>query len=213
MKKKLIKFLPLLILLIFNSCLGLSTDIQMRRNGSGRISMEYRVPGITESIGRLDGNERWPILANGRADWERTVQRLDGIELVSFSSRERANEITTRVTLDFDSMNDLAALLDANGTKMSFSQSGFSILIVDPVSADLNPDLLELTRQVSSGYKFTMSFSGEGNSTLAFVDGTLREIPPPRGCEIVSSGRKVSFSIDTYELLSLTGGFGIRINY
>jgi len=62
------------LLLLFNSCIGLSLDIQMRRNGSGRLLMEYRVSRMAEAIGRLDGNENWPIIPNGRADFERTLR-------------------------------------------------------------------------------------------------------------------------------------------
>ena len=214
MKKNLPKLLSVLFILIFSSCLGLSMDIQMHRDGSGRISMEYRFSSEAESIGRLDGNERWSIFAISRADWERTVSRLDGVKLASFSSRERANEIITGVTLDYENTNALLNFLGSE--KASFSQSGenrFDIILIDPVSAEINPDLLELMRQVSSGYKFTMSFTAERNSALTLTDAAGKEIPPPSGCEIVSSGRKVSFSIDICELFYLTDGFGISVSY
>jgi len=212
MKKKLLSALLVLsVLSILNSCLDLSTDIQMKKDGSGKVSMEYRIPSMAESIGRLDGNEQLSILAISRSDWERTINRHDGIKLVSFSSRERADEIITGLTLEYDNMDALLSILDPTGAKSSFSQNRLDIVLIEPVSAALNPDLLELLRQASSGKKFKMSFSAETNANLTFFDGTLKEIPPPSGCEIVSSGKKVSFSIDTAQLLSITNGLGISI--
>jgi hypothetical protein len=208
-KKALIKLLPFLFLL--SSCLGLSTDIQMNRNGSGRITMEYRLSVTAESIGRLDGNERWPIIPVGRADWERSIQRLDGIKLVSFSSRERSNDIITRVILDYENTSALINLLGRD--KASFSQGRLDYILIKPLSEEIDADLLELMRQASSGYKFSISFTADSNCVLVLTDGTLKGIPAPSGCEIVSSGRKVSFSIDIGELFTLTGGFGISIRW
>jgi hypothetical protein len=208
-KKALMKLLPFLFLL--SSCLGLSTDIQMLRNGSGRLTMEYKLSVTAESIGRLDGNERWPIIPVGRADWERSIQRLEGIKLVSFSSKEGANDIITSVTLDYENTSALINFLGRD--KASFSQGRFDYILIKPLSEEIDADLLELMCQVFSGYKFSMSFTGGSNCVLVLTDGMLKEIPAPPGCEIVSSGRKVSFSIGIAELFTLTGGFGISIRW
>jgi hypothetical protein len=73
----------------------------MRSNGSGRITLEYRVSNMAEAIGALDGNERWPTIPVGRADWERTVERFPGLSLVSFSRREGNKDTVYNVRLDF----------------------------------------------------------------------------------------------------------------
>jgi hypothetical protein len=183
----------------------------MRKDGSGRISMEYRILTITENIGRLDGNEKWPIIPVGRSDWERSVQRIDGIKLTSYSSSTRANEVITRVTLEYKNGDALAKLLDPSGNKISYSMSRFNIILVEPFTAEFDPDLMVLMKQVSSGYKFSISFTTEVNSVLTVIDGKHKEILAPSGCEIIFSGKKVSFSIDNAALFSLKDGIGISI--
>jgi hypothetical protein len=185
----------------------------MRKNGSGRLLMEYRISNMAENIGRLDGNEKWPIIPVGKADWERSVRRIDGVKLISFSSNTRADEIFTRVTLEYDNTDALVKLLDPYGSKVSFSPNRLDIILIEPLSTELNPDLLELMKQVSSGNKFSISFTAEANSVLTVIDGTKKEIPAPYGCEILSSGKKVSFSIDIAALFSLKDGIGISVSW
>ena len=206
-----LKILSVAVFFTLTSCLGLSIDIETQRSGSGKINMEYRISGGIENIGRLDGNERWSILAVGRADWERTAARIDGMKLASFSSRERGDETLTSVTLEYESAEVLLAFLDPNGVSTRFPGCKLAFLLIDPVSEYLDRDLAALMMQAFDGYKFSMSFSGDASSSISFFDGTLKEIPPPPGCEIVSSGRKVSFNIDMSRLLSMTNGFGICI--
>ena len=208
-KKLLVLFVILLVLISLNSCIGVSMDIQMRRDGSGRLNLEYRISNIAENLGRLDGNEMWRTIPVGRADWERTVVRLDGIRLVSFSSNERQAETVTRVTLEFDNPAALINFLNANGNKTSFDNNTLSLILLER-SPLINPDLLELAALLSGDYSFAVSFSADRNSTMTITDGAGNEIPPPRKTQIVPQGRKTSFSIDMTELLSLTGGLGVR---
>ena len=222
MKKQPQKRLPCLIFLAaifltFVSCAGISADIQMRKNGSGRLTLEYRFSRMAETIGRLDGNERWQIIPAGRADWERTAARTGGIKLVSFSGREDKNDIVNKVVLDFDNTGSLLKLLDPSGkrTVLNYSESKkqLNIIINEPVSAEINKDLLELARQVSAGYKFKLSFSAVGNSTLTLTDGSGNAINPPPGANVVSSGKKVSLEIDTGEMLRMSDGLGVSLGW
>jgi len=213
MNKRFSAFFLSAVLLIFNSCIGLSMDIQMRKNGSGRINMEYRIPITAETIGRLDGNENWPLIPVGRADWERSIERIKGAELVSFSSRERAQEIITNIRLEFENTEALLNIIDPAKKRASVRDGGLLLIFNEPVLSVINKDLLELLKKVSAGYRFTVSFSAGGNSALSVTDGTGREIPPPEKAEISSAGRKVSLSMETAEILSLANGLGVKINW
>jgi hypothetical protein len=213
LKRRLPLFFLAALLLIFNSCIGVSADIQMKKDGSGRITLEYRFSRMAESIGRLDGNELWPTVPIGRADWERTAARAAGIKLVSFYDRDDKNDIVNKVVLDFDNSEALLKLLDPSGKRASVirdNNSGrLNIILNEPVSSQINGDLLELMRQVSAGYKFKLSFAASGNSTLALTDGSENTIAPPPGANIVSSGKKVSLEIDTGEILRMSDGLGV----
>jgi hypothetical protein len=124
--KKLLFAIP--ILLALSSCLGLSADFQIRKNGSVRLAMEYRYPRAAENIGKLDGNERWQIIPSGRADWERTAARVDGMKLSSFSTSNDTRDIINKVTLEFSTTDALLKFLNPaeNGKRASFNSGGGS---------------------------------------------------------------------------------------
>ena len=213
MKKKCVIFL-MLIISIFSSCLGLSMDISMRGNGSGRVVMEYSIPAGAESIGRLDGNENWPIIPVGRADWQRTVSRIDGVRLASFSSRTRQQEVITKVALDFDSPDALVNLLDPSGTRASYSTGALNIVLNKNIPSEINPDLLDLLRQVSSGKKISITFTAAGTvSNITVTNGEGNSITTPQTAQVVQEGRRVSFTIDTVEVFDQTEGLGITIRH
>jgi len=214
--RRLLSFLPLVFLLL-NSCVGLSLDIQMRRNGSGRLVMEYRVSRMAEALGRLDGNENWPIIPTGRADLERTLARIPGMRLVSFSSSEGTQDVVTSAALEYDNGEALLKFLDPSGRRASLSvenQSGrLGIIINEPVSSEYDKDLFELFRQVSAGYNLSISFSAEGNSALEFTDGEGTAAPEPASSRTVASGRKTSLSIGITEILDIKEGLGVSFSW
>jgi len=189
-------------------------DIQMRKDGSSKVILEYHISRMAEVIGRLDGNQKWPIVPIGRADWERTAQRIPTMKIVSFSSRENSREAVTNVTLEFDNTEALLKFLDPSGERSSLDAGRLQLILSDPVLPEINDDLVELVQQVSAGYKFSISFTAEGNpSSLTITDNKGKEIPPPTDSEIIPSGRKVSLSIPTAEILNNKNGLGVRFNW
>jgi hypothetical protein len=231
MKKKqpLVILCRVICLIVFiitlNSCIGISSDIQMQKDGSGRITLEYRFSGMAETIGRLDGNQQWHIIPASRSDLERTLAQIPDIRLVSFSSRQRPSvnpqssekDIVNTVTLAFRNPQALISFLDSSGKRAVFSRQNnanqLTIILNDPISSQINPDLISLTRQVSLGYMFKMSFSADGNSTVTFTDGTGKAISTPPNAEVISSGKKVSLAISTSDLLELYDGLGIVFSF
>ncbi|MDR2952749.1 MAG: hypothetical protein LBU82_05865 [Treponema sp.] len=199
-------FLPV-FLAALASCVGVSADIQMRRDGSGTIALEYRYSRMAETIGRLDGNEKWQIIPLGRADWERTIARLPGMKLASFSAREKENDIVNNVTLEFKNTEALLAFLDSSGKRASFAGGNrLDITLLEAPSSAIDPGLLDLMKQVSQGYRFKISFSAEGNSALALSNAAGGAFVPPADAQIITAGKKVSLDIGTGGLLSLKEG-------
>ena len=205
------------LFLFLNSCVGLSMEIEMRRNGSGRLVLEYRVSRMAESLGRLDGNENWPIIPAGRADFERTIARIPGMRLVSFSSSEGARDAVTKVTLEYDNTDALLKFLDPTGSRASLSidnQSGrLDLILNEAVSSEYDADLFELVRQVSASYGISISFSAERNNTLSFTNGDGTAVPAPASAQTVISGRKTSMSIGVADLLEIKEGLGVSFSW
>ena len=207
--------------LIMNSCLGASMDIALRADGSGSITLEYRVSQTLESLGRLDGNEHWPAIPVGKADFERGVARIPGLRLSSYSVKEYPRryskppnsnplgdkDLITKVKLDFRDTAALLAFLDSTGSRASLVQEGgkntLRLVLLDPLNDDIDADLLSLLREVSAGYEISLSFTAPKGAALSVV--------PPSVSAERAVGKKVSFTIGTGELVSLRDGLALEI--
>jgi len=212
--KKIFYCLFIASLLLMNSCLGVSADMVMRANGSGKITLEYRVSQMMESIGRLDGNERWPALPVGRADFERSIARIPGLRLSSFKSKEAANtsggrDLVTKVTLEFKDTAALPAFWDSTGSHASLVQEGgtnmLRLVLLDPSTDAIDADLLSLLREISAGYEISLSFTAPKNAALSVIP------PSVPAARLVSQGKKVSFAIGMGELAGLRDGLALEI--
>jgi hypothetical protein len=206
-KPVLKRTLPLLFILIMSlsSCIGITADITMRRDGSGKIALEYRYSAVAEAIGRLDGNERWMIIPVGRPDFERTVRRIPGLRLVSYSSREEPEkkDVVVKAELEFANSQALLAFLDPSLKRASIKDNVLSITLMDG-QEKIDGDLMSLIKQVSAGYELNISFSSDGNSTMSLTGLGGRAVQPA-GARTVSSGRKVSLIMDTADVIEYQG--------
>jgi hypothetical protein len=204
--------LPCLFLLA--SCFGIGADISGRRNGSGRITLEYRVSRQLESLGRLDGNERWQTIPSGRADFERSLKRLPGLTLRSFSAKDDGRDMVNRAELEFSSLEALVPFLDAHGQKAALTNvdgKNRLTLVLSEGAAGTDPDLLRLIESVSRDYRFDLSFSAPGDAALSLFDSRGNPLQSLPDGIITGGGEKVSLSLPISRLLSLPGGLRVEI--
>ena len=201
---------------VLNSCLGVSADITIKADGSGKIALTYRVSQALESIGRLDGNEKMPAVPVGRTDFERTAARIPGLKLIKYSSRDVRNpsgggDLVTNVTLDFKDTGALLAFLDSAGANAVIVQEGQGALLrltlLDPSERVSNPDLLSLLQEVSSGYEFAITLNLPRNAALTTLPASIP------AAKAVSSGKKATFSIGMGELLGMKEGVALEIRW
>jgi translation initiation factor IF-1 len=204
------------------SCVGVRADAVIQANGSGTITLEYSVSQPLDTMGKLDGNERWRTVPVGEADFRRTVELLDGVELVSFASKTNAARqtaaqsataaVVNTVKLKFDAIDSLLGFLDATGERASFAaENGKNklSLVLAPKSGGVDPDLLALFASVSSGYTcaVTVSVPSEGSLSVRDADGSPLVIPDAE----VRQGDPLSFSVPIGTLLSIKEGVVLEI--
>jgi hypothetical protein len=212
MKPISLSLLIFFAVLTLNSCLGAQADITIRPNGSGRIVLEYRVSQMLESMGRLDGNERWPVVPVSRADFERSTARIPGLRLVSFSTQRPSggHDLVTRVTVEFSDTAGLVAFMDSTGNRASFVQENgknvLRLVLVEPSVNAANAELISLLREISEGYSVGISLSAPGDASLALI-------PQVAAARLVSQGRKVSFAIDMGDLMGLENGLALEMRW
>jgi len=215
--KLLLILLPVLLLTL-NSCIGLSLDIKINRDGSGTLTFEYRVSRSLESIGSLDGNASKLTIPVGREDWEKTIQRINGASIASFSAKQSGQDTAYTIKINFDNPQTLRAIIDPSGEKTQIAVSNNSgklnmILLDKAASVEYDRNLLDLARVLFKDYNFSISFSAHGNSTLSFTNGQGREIARPENAAAVQTGRQVSMSIGTMDLIELPDGLGVEFNW
>jgi len=211
--------------LMGTSCLGASADIVMRADGSGSVTLEYRVSQTLESMGRLDGNERWPAIPVGKADFERSAARIPGLRLASFSVKEYPRryskppnsnplgdkDLVTKVKLDFKDTAALLAFLDSAGSRASLVQDGgkniLRLVLLDPSTDIIDADLLSLLEKISAGYDLSVSFTAPKGAVLSIIPPSVSD------ARLVPQGKKVSFTIGMGELIGLRDGLALEIRY
>ena len=184
-------------------------DITLNQNGSGTLALEYQISASLDSLGKLDGNERWNTIPLGKADFERTLDRLPGMKLLSHTSREHGKNLVINAKMEFTDLSVLIAFLDAGGLRSSFTGDGSSGRITLTLSegAEIrNPHLDRLIADVSDSYSvmISMTFPKEGSLNIADIKGQpLNAVP---GSDIKPNGKKVSLLFPLYGILSASRG-------
>jgi len=202
--------------LIFSSCLGVSVDIALNQKGSGDVTLEYQISKALDALGKLDGNERWNTIPVGRADFERTIDRLPGMKLTSFSSKEDKNDLIIKAKMEFEDLNSLMSFLDANGLRSSFSgdaRSGRIFLTLIEARAKSDPALDKLIAEISETYSVNLSMSFPNNGSVKITNSQGLSLADMPGSVINSSGKKVSCSLPLYSILSAAEGISVEFRW
>ena len=213
-------------MLLFTSCIGLSIDIRMNRDGSGKLTMEYRISRAIDSIGALDGNKDMPAIPVSRSDWERTINRVPGAKLTSYSSGQKGYDTITTVEIQYDNTGALLALLSFDNSNAAVkpvsNQNTLDLILNDGSLASnyTNPDssmydasMIEFARTMFADYNFSISFSAQDNSTLTFTDKNGNEKLKPSSVEAVTGGRRVSMSIGIMDLIESKEEICVRFRW
>ncbi|MDR1374061.1 MAG: hypothetical protein LBJ24_03720 [Treponema sp.] len=198
--------LALTALVLFTSCIGIKSDIVIRGDESGTINLEYRIARGLESMGKLDGTEKWPPGPVGRTDFERTAARVPGLRVASFSSRTEDGDLVNRIRLEFASLDALTGFLDAGGNLAALyrEQGGTRLVLVlgGGNSGAADPALLELVRSSAETYRLDFSLTLPGDGAFTFIDSTGRSLAGPPAGAVNIRGRTAAFSCPIGDLLA-----------
>jgi hypothetical protein len=203
-----------IVLLMTSSCIGVKADITLNGNGSGLIALEYRLSRTAESLGKLDGNERWLPVPVGKADFERTVARVEGLKLRSFSAKTVGADTVNTVKLEFRDPQTLVRFLDASGQRAALTEDAetrrLSLVLVSGAGR-IDPDLLSLFRTVSEGYSFSLSFTAPREGTLAVYDAAGNLLEEPSAVTVIAKGKTVSFQSPVGNIFNFSDGLRLEI--
>jgi hypothetical protein len=187
---------------VLSSCVGVQADIVLNADGSGRMTLAYRVSRQFEAVGALDGNSRWPGVPVGQADFERSIARLPALRLISFSAKEDSQNALSTAVVGFSRLEDILPLLYNDGEGATLTQQGSTQTLrlrLSPGTGSLDPQLLALAEQAAQGYDIAISLSAPAGAELRFSP----ETPAADGAwRVEKSGKKASFSIPLFRLIS-----------
>jgi hypothetical protein len=204
-KKTMALAAVLLCAVLFVSCAGAEASIVVRRDGSGTIALEYRSARALESLGKLDGNERWLPVPVGKADFERSAARVPGLTVASFSSKQTERDIICRVKLNFTNLEALASFLDASGRRAMLVREGGRTgltLSFGGYGTNNDPNLLTLASVVTEGYALGLRFTLPAEASCRVLDarGTGRADPPAGTLKV--QGRQVDYASSMTDILA-----------
>jgi hypothetical protein len=158
---------------LFSSCFGVKTDVLIRKDLSGTVTITYTVSEDMAALGELDGNAGWPFIPVGKADMERGAARIAGLSLRSFNEkREGKNRILT-ASLSFDHIEALVDFMNG-GPRAGSSLAGSGVFltgdggggqnrklsfVLTDGSSVADGELSFLAREAFEGYRFELTVS------------------------------------------------------
>ena len=190
-------FVTLLIIFLLSSCIGIESRIRISNDGSGQLTLKYRVSRLITHLESTETNGNVVPLPLSREEFERTVKNTDGLELVSYSRKEDEVDIHIKAKVNFNSIEALSAM--DNRTENSFSlrsEQGNSVIsqIIYAGSDGQAPtrDSLEMMETFFSGYNLT------------FIIETPAEIYKHNLGELSADKRSVTYQISIPQMLADT---------
>ncbi|MDR1949804.1 MAG: hypothetical protein LBQ38_10465 [Spirochaetaceae bacterium] len=203
-------------LCFLGSCVGVRADITINRDGGGTATLEYRVSRLLESLGKLDGNAPWPTVPVGKADFERTVARIEGLELLSFTSDARNDPIIETVQLKFTEPAVLLRFLDNRGRNARFSRdngkSHISLTLGEDHEA-WDPDLAALAAKAGEGYSIDLRFNLPRNAELSLRDAAGQALALPPAGTVKAEGSVATFSVPLSDFIRSPAPFTLDIRW
>ena len=155
-------------------------------------------------MGKLDGNEKWPPLPVGKADFERTVARIEGLSLGSFSTKTTGKDIINHVKLDFARLDALVGFLDASGQRAFLAQEGGKnrLTLTFSGGGGVDPELLVLAAAAMECYSLNFGLTLPTAPEVRILDGNGGILTSPPAGTLSVKGTGAVFSVSMAELLS-----------
>jgi hypothetical protein len=205
------------VLLSLCSCIGVNSDVLLKPDGSGTLILEYRISRVLESLGKQDGNARWLTIPVGKADFERTLERLPGLKMLSFSSREEGQDLVVTVKMEFKNLEALLRFFDITGKRVvSTMEGGINRLVLtlaEVQKGEPNRELGELFRRIAGPYRVRFNFTLPSEGALEVLDGSGNPLPVPEDSSLTPRGKQVSCSIPVKAIMDAREGINLELRW
>lgn len=151
----------LLCVFALASCMGMASEVKISKDGSGRVSAEYRLSEELVAFGQLEGNKDMLPVPLSEEDVRRGLAGAQGLTFVSWSSRKDGSDTVIKTVIAFDSLKALAVYLDPEGTmarhESSASGSRLSFTLGSTLPA-FDPEMKKAAKEAFGSYALVFEF-------------------------------------------------------
>ncbi|HVP19600.1 MAG TPA: hypothetical protein VMU36_11425 [Spirochaetia bacterium] len=152
--------LCIVVAVLLSSCIGIDSRLTIQDNGSGTLTLTYRVSQLVVNLGSPVEAKNVVPLPLSRADFDRSLEAANGkVRLAKFDRSEDAKDVTIRAELAFDSLEALAKLSAFRGADIHAGTDGdnytFSQLIAKAPREPIADDSLRMVDAFFGGYDLT----------------------------------------------------------
>jgi hypothetical protein len=106
------------------SCVSVESRLSIRNDGSGTLTLDYRIPRSAADLGRTpDKNAPVPLPVE-KADFRRAIAGVSGVRLVRYSRRADDEDVTIHAELAFERLEDLAKVPSLRDAGLSLTERG-----------------------------------------------------------------------------------------
>lgn len=147
--------------LLLSSCIGIESDIRIRQDGSGVLTLSYTISQFIKNIDAGRSEKQLPLPVNEQ-EFRRSAERIEGLRLTDVEQREDEENVYIQAELEFDSVEAVNALgrdgqlgisLESQGGTTTFRQ----LIYQGQQGEEITEESLEMIETFFDGYELVYS--------------------------------------------------------
>jgi len=193
------------VALLLSSCIGIESEIRIRQDGSGVLTLSYTVSQFIKNIDAGRSEKQLPLPVN-EEDFRRSAESIEGLRLTNLEEREDEENIYIQAELEFDNVEAVNALgrdgqigitLETQGGTTTFRQ----LIYEGQQGEEITEESLEMIETFFEGYELVYAVTVPAEVR----DHTLGELGP--------DGRTVTYTITVPEILKTSEPLVLEVTW
>jgi hypothetical protein len=154
---------PVAIAVLLSSCIGIESEIRIRQDGSGVMTLSYTISQFIKNIDAGRSEKQLPLPVN-EEEFRRSAERIQGLRLTNLEQREDEKNVYIQAELEFDNVEAVNALgregqigitLESREGTTTFRQ----LIYEAPQGQEISEESLEMIETFFEGYELVYSIS------------------------------------------------------
>jgi hypothetical protein len=151
--------LPILAVVLLSSCIGIDSQITLQNDGSGTMLLNYRISQLMKNLDVAKSDWHLPLPVS-REDFQRTVDSISGLKLLSLTQREDERDVLIDARLAFTGVQAINSLGREGQIELSFSNEGDLHVFRQQIYRgrgleEISPESLQMIQTFFEGYELS----------------------------------------------------------